>query len=697
MRFTQYLIEESQELILILEGKGQHQLVKQYGDKILKKMDTEGYHRYGYEHYNQKGDPEVPSPWEYESYHGTPEHKTEYILKHLGIPESPDHLDISKPEHAKIWNSHVNWMLKAYATGNEGGGTINDGNEGGINRIEDIKYRALPVLKRFTKLVGEGKMKHESLAKWNHLTEVESAVNNKDPLNETAIDPSEYTKIGENEHWHVVTPHTSEAACSLGHGTKWCTTSGAFEEYDRQGPLYIAIPKNPQGKHGKREKYQIHLESNQFMNAEDERVSSTEKDSFKHRPFPLGFSVIQKIHDQTPLSDFTPEETEHLITHHPSAAFQRIPEHDWTKEQKIDFLKQGSGLEAIQKVHIIKTTDFDHNDVTHILKHTLDHYPGEFYETPRKDTFEPRTTVHLLRKYSHTLTPEQISTAVTNRSSDIRAHIASHPNLTQEHLNTLQNDFVGSVQDEAMKNPKTTQEEIINFIKPPASYTGLPASPNSSKKWSPTDPVASPYDSVGSRIAKVISHPNFPRDLHHELMTHPLDEYQKMSRYPDFQRTNIDLIHLNGLSSPHTTKEHLDNVVHKMAMSGMKDLGSPEPGWKNEMPQVRHHRELHDAIVAHPLATSDHLMTLIKTAIPSGSKINGQTRLHIDQEGILQHPNLTPEIFTALVKNQLKNTRPDQYVLDYNRMRLEDHPMFTPEHKEMLAKVYDEKDVNERL
>jgi hypothetical protein len=90
----------------------------------------------------------------------------------------------------------------------------------------------------------------------------------------------------------------------MGHGTKWCTTSGAFEHYNEEGPLYIAIPKNPQGKYGKKEKYQVHLESNQFMNSEDEPVSYQEKDSFKHRPFPTEFSVIHKIHQKTKISDY---------------------------------------------------------------------------------------------------------------------------------------------------------------------------------------------------------------------------------------------------------------------------------------------------------------------------------------------------------------------------------------------------------
>jgi hypothetical protein len=680
MRFTQYLIEETQELILILEGKGQHQLVKQYGDKILKKMDTEGYHRYGYDHYNQKGDPEVPSPWEYDSQHGTPEHKTEYIMKHLGIPESPSYLDISKPDHAKTWNSHVNWMLKAYATGNEGGGTVNDGEEGGINRIEDIKYRALPVLKRFSKLVSEGKMKHESLAKFNHLTDLESAVNNKDPLNVNAIDPSEYTKIGENEHWHVVTPHTSEAACSMGHGTKWCTTSGAFEHYNEEGPLYIAIPKNPQGKYGKKEKYQVHLESNQFMNSEDEPVSYQEKDSFKHRPFPTEFSVIHKIHQKTKISDFTPEETEHLIKHYPDAAYSRLPNLHWTTEEKVNFLKRGSKLEPQNKENIVKTTNFDTDTITHILKHTTDDYGGKV----EGEQYAPEISKLIVRKHFNELTPEHIDLATKHQSAMVRTEISHHPNITRDQLTALHMDYFPHVQQASLLHPKTTQADIVKYI----------------------DIGSTAEDARALRMSHVISHPNFPKDLHHEIMSQPLEDYNKSAELPQHQRIDYDAMQLRGIASPHTTKRHLDNIVDKMAMSGMVDLNAPKfgqprpawvPEWKNEVPKVRHERELHDAIVAHPLSTADHLMALIKSAKPSGSKINGQTRLHIDQTGMLKHPQLTPEIFTELVKRQPKNTNVNQYT-NYtpSRTEIENHPMFTPEHKEMLDKVYEDRDIDER-
>ena len=75
----------------------------------------------------------------------------------------------------------------------------------------------------------------------------------------------------------IVVPKDVTAACYYGRGTRWCTAStegkNYFDEYNRQGPLYIMLPKNPQYSG---EKYQIHPDSGQFMNEEDEPVDILE-------------------------------------------------------------------------------------------------------------------------------------------------------------------------------------------------------------------------------------------------------------------------------------------------------------------------------------------------------------------------------------------------------------------------------------
>ncbi len=72
----------------------------------------------------------------------------------------------------------------------------------------------------------------------------------------------------------VVVPEDEAAACAYGRQTRWCTaaTRGTnyFEHYNRQGPLYILIPKTPEYTG---EKYQLHFPSSQFMDENDDEVS----------------------------------------------------------------------------------------------------------------------------------------------------------------------------------------------------------------------------------------------------------------------------------------------------------------------------------------------------------------------------------------------------------------------------------------
>ena len=70
----------------------------------------------------------------------------------------------------------------------------------------------------------------------------------------------------------VIIPKDKTAACYYGQGTQWCTaaTKGAnyFDNYNRQGPMFILLPKKPAWAG---EKYQFHFASDQFMNEQDEQ------------------------------------------------------------------------------------------------------------------------------------------------------------------------------------------------------------------------------------------------------------------------------------------------------------------------------------------------------------------------------------------------------------------------------------------
>jgi len=65
-------------------------------------------------------------------------------------------------------------------------------------------------------------------------------------------------------------PHTHEASCILGRGTKWCTAGRddeeTFEHYRGIGNLYIVTIGS--------DKYQLHFESKQYMDAMDVECSS---------------------------------------------------------------------------------------------------------------------------------------------------------------------------------------------------------------------------------------------------------------------------------------------------------------------------------------------------------------------------------------------------------------------------------------
>lgn len=76
-------------------------------------------------------------------------------------------------------------------------------------------------------------------------------------------------KAYEDEKWIVIMPKTEEAAKYYGKGTRWCTAAennSMFNTYYKDGPLYILINK----KNG--QKYQFHLESDQFKDEQDSEI-----------------------------------------------------------------------------------------------------------------------------------------------------------------------------------------------------------------------------------------------------------------------------------------------------------------------------------------------------------------------------------------------------------------------------------------
>lgn len=85
------------------------------------------------------------------------------------------------------------------------------------------------------------------------------------------IKEREIKKVFENNDWLISVPLTKRASCLIGKGTRWCTAAdeynNMFDNYNNQGPLYVLIHKAENN-----DKYQLHIESGQLMDAEDRPV-----------------------------------------------------------------------------------------------------------------------------------------------------------------------------------------------------------------------------------------------------------------------------------------------------------------------------------------------------------------------------------------------------------------------------------------
>lgn len=73
-----------------------------------------------------------------------------------------------------------------------------------------------------------------------------------------------------SDRWTVKIPRTEWASCELGKGTEWCTAAtksdNRFESHNSDGPLYVLFNKEDNSR------YQLHFETNQFMDVNDREV-----------------------------------------------------------------------------------------------------------------------------------------------------------------------------------------------------------------------------------------------------------------------------------------------------------------------------------------------------------------------------------------------------------------------------------------
>ena len=160
------------------------------------------------------------------------------------------------------------WLARMYING---GVKLEDLNRNNILGIYDIGKRRRMI-----------KPEDNDINRFKTYKEFESTMLNKyeldamDNTEKKAEEKGQATKVFENGDVLVVVPHDQAAACRYGANTRWCTaaTQGQnyFDSYNRQGKMYILIPKQPQHEG---EKYQLHFPSSQFMNEDDIPVAIT--------------------------------------------------------------------------------------------------------------------------------------------------------------------------------------------------------------------------------------------------------------------------------------------------------------------------------------------------------------------------------------------------------------------------------------
>lgn len=159
---------------------------------------------------------------------------------------------------------YIAWLCKMYAAGN-------------AFKIAEDGFAIKRALATFDKF--KAKIEKKDINQYKSVGELKDAVepfaDAKTKGDEEREVRSQVDVVIEKPNFSVVIPKTEEASCAIGKGTDWCTaaTSGEgpnqFKNYSSQGPLYIIRAKDSSGKI---RKFQLHYETDSFMDERDQPV-----------------------------------------------------------------------------------------------------------------------------------------------------------------------------------------------------------------------------------------------------------------------------------------------------------------------------------------------------------------------------------------------------------------------------------------
>jgi hypothetical protein len=161
---------------------------------------------------------------------------------------------------------YTQWLAKCYA------------NE--AQKIEDLTSKGTDWLKKYhqfkVKRLLPDNLRNIANLKFSQLYDIiaNDELNAKlDAIeNAPSKDKGQSETVYDDADVRIIVPLDEPAACYYGQGTQWCTAAknnNRFNQYNRNGRMYIMLPKNPKYDG---EKYQLHFQSEQFMDETDNDV-----------------------------------------------------------------------------------------------------------------------------------------------------------------------------------------------------------------------------------------------------------------------------------------------------------------------------------------------------------------------------------------------------------------------------------------
>jgi hypothetical protein len=186
--------------------------------------------------------------------------KTDAYLKSRGADPVEAVLQAAEEADPTANKQYVVWIIRQYI-------------KNGL-KYEDI-YKLRADLETFVKTKGQHKRLNINSDinqyNWRSLADVAAKLSNTD-LGAADTDAAgvKDAEVLYNGPLGILTvPKTREASCALGSGTKWCTAASdekknMYNYYTKYGPLYIWHDKK------RKQKYQFHFDSGQFMDSQDQ-------------------------------------------------------------------------------------------------------------------------------------------------------------------------------------------------------------------------------------------------------------------------------------------------------------------------------------------------------------------------------------------------------------------------------------------